>query len=106
MPSQRYRLADPVHDPTTIAPLGLSTGGYRESDGGLPRTGLSKAAPRRLRKPSKPCRHMIAEESLHCCTRYDGIRSTDMRRHSRETNRGFSYTSDGRQLPLAYHLRR
>ncbi|UQC75599.1 uncharacterized protein CLUP02_02255 [Colletotrichum lupini] len=47
---QRYRLADPEHDPTTIAPLSLSNGGYEQGDGGLHKTGFFEVAPRRLRK--------------------------------------------------------
>ncbi|KAK1545099.1 hypothetical protein CPAR01_02601 [Colletotrichum paranaense] len=54
MPSQRYRLADPEHDPTTIAPLSLSNGGYEQGDGGLHKTGFFEVAPRRLRKLTKP----------------------------------------------------
>ncbi|KXH41186.1 hypothetical protein CSIM01_03392 [Colletotrichum simmondsii] len=87
MPSQRYRLADPEHDPTTMAPLSLSNGGYEKGDGGLHKTGVFEAAPRRLRKLTKPsCNRAITlpRSTLNAMI----SESLRMRRYSRESTRG------------------
>lgn len=110
MPSQRYRLADPEHHPTTIAPLSLSNGGDEKGDGGLHKTGFFEAAPRRLRKLTKPCTDTMYDgcrtARLPACNRVITLpRSTlnamiseslRMRRYSREPTRGTStYPMDG-----------
>ncbi|KAK1460302.1 hypothetical protein CMEL01_03301 [Colletotrichum melonis] len=87
MPSQRYRLADPEHDPTTIAPLSLSNGGYKQGDGGLHKTGFFEVAPRRLRKLTKPsCSRVVTlpRSTLNAMI----SESLRLRRYSREPTRG------------------